>query len=136
MGKRAKGMRHLVKMREKRAAKQARAAAYAALAAKGDNSKRKHSVLARPTLRIRDNNCKNIGDLISYPSFVAHTLTHFERQENKAHGYTGKYKHQLAYQRMLAYSPATTESWLDRPVKNQIGQLITRRNKIVHVQKH
>jgi hypothetical protein len=87
MGRKAKGFRHIAKMAQKKKTKAANAAAYAAMALSGDNSKRRRSTTTKPHVRRRDNSCKNIGDLVSNPQMIDSALRLYLDGQ-----YQGKYK--------------------------------------------
>lgn len=126
MGKKAKSIRHALKMAARRKDKLARNLAYASMAEKGDNSKTKHKKYVKPLIRVRDPRCKNIGDILSFPEQVTQTLLRFDRSS-----YKGKYKNQLAYVRMMArYANNLTimDKWFNIPIKNHLGQTIARRD--------
>jgi hypothetical protein len=124
-------MRHTIKMAERRKQKAAKAALYASYA-NGDNSKRKTSKAIKPVTRTRDLKCKNIGDIVSYPDLVCNSLGRFMRGKNQ---YTGKYKHQMAYERMKIFNAnggnLNIDTWLDEPVKNELNHTITRRTFVI-----
>ena len=74
MGKKSKHLRHIKKMQARRAEKAAKAARYAALAGTGANSRRKRLAIAEPGLRIRDDQCDNIGDLRLHSEMIPAAL--------------------------------------------------------------
>ena len=130
MGKKSKGLRHIKKMLERRKQKALRAAAYAAMAERGNNSKKKNASVSRSLVKNRDLGCKNIGDIIAYPDLVSRSLARFDRDS-----YTGRYKHQLAYERMVLVSDTNSiQNWLDKPIKDHRNQTTTRREyiKVLH----
>jgi hypothetical protein len=134
MSKKQNSMRHVIKMAERRKQKAAKAAFYASLAGRDSNSKRKGMQNTKPVSRKRDIRCKNIGDFLAFPEQVGTSLARFTRGKNQ---YGGKYKHQMAYERLKAYigfldKPTNRmETWLDEPVRNHLNQIITRRSLVV-----
>jgi len=91
MGKKAKGFRHLEKMKQKKADKARKAAAYAAMAGTGNNSKRKSgSASGKAHLRTRNPLCANIGDLVSHPEMITSAMRLYRNRQ-----YKGKFKGML-----------------------------------------
>jgi len=96
MGKRAKSIRHVEKMRKRREEKAKRSALYASQAGTG-KSRRANSSTKKSHLRKRDDNCKNIGDLRSHPEMAPTVFRLWQRGGNPLEGglrfqYQGRYK--------------------------------------------
>lgn len=87
MGKTAKGLRHVKKMQERRAEKHRKAALYASLAGSGSGKKRGAGKGQKKSFRVRDPNCRNIGDILSHPETEESVLRLYRLGQ-----YRGRYK--------------------------------------------